>query len=248
MLHGGSDVVIIGRKTLKKKLRIDVMAQLEASVLKVHAFQDDAGMEFAALAVGEPNDGAVLQVVMAVTTFGPGCDASRDVEDEVTLMLLSQRTMVFQDSEVDVHHRVRALETAVEEAVGHGVPPEGAKMLHDIVFCTHFDIFGRSLLGDPPSRVKTMTVRLQPSAKAMRAKPRASPPAKAAWLLEHMVSLETVGMVFRNPQKIHASVATAIPKGSNFCRMVTRLGCTNTWPTWKQPAWWFGTRRRSTQA
>ena len=89
VLHGGGNTVIIEKKTLKIKLRIDVMAQLEASVLKVYAFQDDAGMEFAALAVGEPNDGAVLQVVMAVTTFGPGGDASRDVEDEVTLMLLS---------------------------------------------------------------------------------------------------------------------------------------------------------------
>ena len=147
-----------------------------------------------------------------------------------------------------MHHRVRALETAVEEAVGHGVPPEGAKMLHDTVFCTHLDVFCRSLLGDPPSRVETMTVHLQPSAQAMRAKPRASPPATAAWLLEQMVSLERAGMVFQNPQRMHPSVATAFPKESNFYCMVTRLGCTNTWATWKQPAWWFLTRRQSTQA
>ena len=93
-------------------------------------------------------------------------------------------------------------------------------MIRDIVFCTHLDVFRRALLGDPPARVESMTVRLQPGARAVRAKPRTSPPAKAAWLHEHMVNLETAGMVFRNPQAIYESVAMAIPKGSNSYGMV----------------------------
>ena len=40
--------------------------------------------------MGEPNAGAVLRAAMAVTAFGPGGGASGDVEDEVTLTLLSQ--------------------------------------------------------------------------------------------------------------------------------------------------------------
>ena len=195
------------------------MAQLKASVLKAHGRQGDAGMKCTALAVGEPNAGAVLRAVMAVTALGPGRDASHDVDDEVTL--LSQRSMTFQDSEVEMQDRVGAMETAVDDAVDHGLPPECAKMLRDIGFCTHLDVYRRAPLGDSPARVDPMPVRLQPGARSVRAKPRASPPAKAAWLHEHMTNLETAVLVFRNPQAIYASVAMAIPKGSNSYRMVT---------------------------
>ena len=129
--------------------------------------------------------------------------------------------MMFQDSEVEMLDRVGALETAVDDAVGHGLPPECAKMLRDTVFRLHLDVLCRALLGDPPARVEPMTVRLQPGARAVRAKPRASKPAKAAWLHEHMANMEATGMVFRNPQAIYASVAMAILKGSNAYRMVT---------------------------
>ena len=230
VLSGGGDAVIIGQKTLREKLGIDVMAQLKAFVLKVlkaHGCQDYSGMEFTSLAVGEPNAGAVLRAAMAVTAFGPGGDASGDVEDEVTLTLLSQRPMMFLDPEMEMQDRVGALETAVDDAVDHGLPPECAKMLHDIVFCTHLEVFHRALLGDPRTRVEPMPVRLQPGARSVRAKPRSSPPAKAAWLHEHMANLETAGMVFRNPQAIYASVAMAIPKGSNSYRMVTDYRAVN---------------------
>ena len=36
VLPGGSDAVIIGQKTVREKLGIDVMAQLHASVLTAH--------------------------------------------------------------------------------------------------------------------------------------------------------------------------------------------------------------------
>ena len=54
---------------------------------------------------------------MAVTAFGPGDDAPGDVDDDVTLMLQSQRPMMFQDSEVEMQDRVGALETAVDDAL-----------------------------------------------------------------------------------------------------------------------------------
>ena len=119
------------------------MAQLKAYVLKAHRCQDDSGMEFTALAVGEPNAGAVLRVAMAVTAFGPGGNASGDVEDEVTLTLLSQRPMMFQDSEVEMQDRVSAFETAVDDAVDHGLPPGCTKMMQYIVFRTHLDVIRR---------------------------------------------------------------------------------------------------------
>ena len=64
-------------------------------------------MEFTAGAVGEPNASAVLRAAMAATAFGPGGDAPGDVDDDVTLTLLSQRLMLFQDSEVEMQDRVR---------------------------------------------------------------------------------------------------------------------------------------------
>ena len=122
-------------------------------------------MEITADAVGEPNAGAVLRAAMAVTAFWPGADAPGDV-DVVTLTLLSQRSMMFQHSEVEMQDRVGAWETAADDAVDHGLPPEPAKMLRDIVFLTHLDVFRRALLGDPPASVEPMTVRLHPGARA----------------------------------------------------------------------------------
>ena len=71
---------------------------------------------------------------MVVTAFGPGGGAPGDVDDDATLTLLSQRPMMFQDSEVAMKDRVGALEMAVDDAVGHGLPPECAKMLREYRF------------------------------------------------------------------------------------------------------------------
>ena len=112
---------------------------------------------------------------MAVTVFGPGGDEPGDVDDDVTLTLLSQRPMMFQDFEVEMQDRVGALGTVVDDAVDHDLPPECAKMLPHIVFRTQLDVFCRALLGYPPARVEPMSVRLQPGARAVRTKPCDSP-------------------------------------------------------------------------
>ena len=131
---------------MREKLGIDVMAQLKVPVLKAHGREDGPEKEITAGAVGEPNVGAVLRAAMTVTAFRPGRDAPGDVDDDVTRTLLSQRHMMSPDSEVEMKDRVGALETAVDDAVDHGLPPECAKMLRDIVFRTHLDVFRRALL------------------------------------------------------------------------------------------------------
>ena len=168
VLPGGGDVVILGQKTLREKLGIDVRAQLKASVLKAPGREDGPKMETTAGAVGEPNAGAALRAAMAVTAFGPG-------GNDVTLARLPQRPMMFQDAEVEMQDRVRALDTAVDDAVDHVLQPECAKILPDIVFRTHLDVYRRAFLGYPPARVEPMIVRLQQGTGAVRAKPRASP-------------------------------------------------------------------------
>ena len=77
--------------------------------------------------------------------------------------------MIFQDSEIEMRGRVRVLEIAVNNADGHGFPPEYAKVLRDIVFRAHLDVFRGAFLGDPPARAGPMTVRLQPGARVVRA-------------------------------------------------------------------------------
>ena len=67
--------------------------------------------------------------------------------------------------------RLIVLETAVDDAVTHGFPPECVKMLRDIVFRTHLDVLGRALLGDPRARVEPTTVRLHPGARMVQAEP-----------------------------------------------------------------------------
>ena len=134
VLPGGGDVVIIGQKTLREKFGIDVMTQLKASVLKVHGREDGPEMEATAGAVDEPNAGAVLRAAMAVTAFGPSGGAPGDVDDDATLTLLSQRLVMFQNSEVEMLVRVNALGTAVDDADDHDLPPECAKILRDIIF------------------------------------------------------------------------------------------------------------------
>ena len=104
-------MVIIGQKTLREKLGMDVMAQLKASVLKAQGRQNGAGMGLIARSVGEPNNDAVLRAVMAVTAFVPGGDAPGDVDNEVGLTLPSQRPMIFPNSEVKMRNRVGVLKT-----------------------------------------------------------------------------------------------------------------------------------------
>ena len=103
-------------------------------MLNAHGRNYGSEMETTVGSAGEPNAGAVLRAVMAVTAFGPGGDAPGDVEDDVILTLLSQRLTMFKDAEVEIQDRVGTLETAVDDAVDHGLPPECARMLRNIVF------------------------------------------------------------------------------------------------------------------
>ena len=93
-------------------------------------------METTAGAVGELNDGVVPRAAISVTEFGPGGDAPGAVDNDVTLLLLSQRPLVFQYDEVGMQDRVGSFETAVDGAVDHGLPSECecAKMPRDIGF------------------------------------------------------------------------------------------------------------------
>ena len=52
---------------------------------------------------------------------------------------------------------------------------QNVKMLPDIIFHTHIHVFCWAVWGYPPARLEHMTVRLQPGARVVQTKPRASP-------------------------------------------------------------------------
>ena len=149
----------------------DAMAQLKVSKLKAQGRQDGIETELTARFVGKPNDGAVLRASMAATAFVPGGDVPGDVDDEVALMLPSQRPMIFRDFDVEMCDRGGVLETADDNAVDHGSPSKCDKMPRDIVFRTHPDVLWRALSGDRHARKKPGAVRLQSRARVMAVKP-----------------------------------------------------------------------------
>ena len=104
---------------------------------------------------------------MAVPAFVPVGDAPGDVDDEVELTVPSQQPMMFQHSEVKMRDRAGELKMAVDNAVDHGSPPECARILRDIDFCTHLDVFCRSLSGDPPAHKKPGVVRFRSEARVV---------------------------------------------------------------------------------
>ena len=76
--------------------------------------------------------------------------------------------MILQDSEVAMQNHVGGLETAVDDALNHGLPLERAKMLRDIALRTHLDVLCLALLGGPPAHMESITVRLQPGVGVVR--------------------------------------------------------------------------------
>ena len=121
--------------------------------------------------MGEPNAGAELRVAMAVTAFWQRGDAPGDADNIITLMLPSQRSMILEDSEIEMQDHLGAWKRHVDNADDHGLPPECPRMLHDIVIRTNLDVFVRAFLGHTPARVGPMTVRLRPGARVVRTKP-----------------------------------------------------------------------------
>ena len=68
VLSVGGDEVIIGQKTMREKIGIDVIEQLTSYVLNACGRQDGAGVELTARAVGELKAGTVSVAAMPQVT------------------------------------------------------------------------------------------------------------------------------------------------------------------------------------
>lgn len=128
-----------------------------------------AGVELIDHSVGEPNDVDVVRAAMTVTASVVGGDAPGGVDHVLTMTLPFQRPILFQDSAVEMQDHVSRLETAFESSVDCNTPRGCAKVLRDIVFRVHFNMFRRAFLGNPSARNKPVTVRLHPGVRVVRA-------------------------------------------------------------------------------
>ena len=146
-------MVIIGHKTFREKLGIDVLAHVKKSALKVCGHPDGAGVKLTARVVGDANAVTVLRGSMTVTEFGPGATAPGDVDDDGQTDAAISKPMIFQDFDVEMQDRVAVSETAVDYAVDHGFPSKFVEILRDIGFCTYLDVFRRAVWGHPPEHV-----------------------------------------------------------------------------------------------
>ena len=119
--------------------------------------------------MGEPN--AVLWVAIAITSFGPGVDAPGEVDDDVTLTLMSQRPIYLEDPGIGARDHVDLFKALIYDAVDHGFPATCAKMLRDIVSPKKHEVFRHAIQGHPPARVEHIIVWLQRCASMVRVKP-----------------------------------------------------------------------------
>ena len=217
ILPGSDDVMIIGSKTLRESLDIEIVQAFRQRISEVGELF--AALDFAARAYETVN-------LLRRRVSGPGLslqgmlqtqaeDALPDPPDEFCDTLVSDGPAIFMDAGEEMGARREALVDALRVALEVGLPEECMAELEESVLGECFDAFRRALTGETPGRVAPMQVTLKPGVDLtqVKAKPCVYPPEKSAWLKGHFELLCETGMVYPNPQAICASVAMAFPKG-----------------------------------
>ena len=216
ILPGLDDVMIIGSKTLREILDIDIVQAFHQQVSEVgelFAAPDSAARadETVSSLRGVSGPGLTLQGMLQTQAE----DALPEPPDEHCETLVSHGPAMVMEAGEEVAARHEDLEVALRVTVEVGLPERCMTELEEIVLGECFDAFRRALTGETPARVAAMRVTLKQGADLTQvdAKPRVYPPEKCACLKEHFEMLCKTGMVYPNPQAIYASVATAFPKG-----------------------------------
>ena len=222
VIPGTDSVQILGSKTLRKKLEIDVMASLKG---KAQGGDRSSG--------GMPEHvgsrGVISLRRVAVTMKGMQAASkvvtAMEPRDEFVEDVVARGPAVFMEVGGKVIARWKALMAAVYAALEAGLPSDAeTHLLRDLLLGTLFDGFRRSLSGDPPVKVEPFQVKLKVDAdlSKVKARPRVYSPAKTAWLDEQFAQLADAEMVYENPQAICSNRAQAAPKG-NGCRLVGEI-------------------------
>ena len=227
ILPGSDDVMIIGSKTLRESLAIDIVQAFHQRVSEVdELFTAPDSAARAEETIGSVSRVSGLRLTLQGMLQAQAEGVLLDPQGEFCQTLLSHGPAMFMGAREEVAARREALVVALRVAVKVGLPEGCVAELENVVLGECFDTFRRALTGETPARVAPMRVTLKQGAdlSQVKAKPRVYPPETSAWFKEYFELLYETGMVYPNPQAICASVAMAFPKrpGKGY-RLVARF-------------------------
>ena len=158
VIPGTDSVLILGSKTLREKLGIDVMASLKGKAQGGDRSSGDMPED-----VG--SRGGISLRRVAVTMEGMQAAgklaAAMEPRDEFVEDVVVRGPAMFMEVGDEVIARREAQMTAVDAALEAGLPSDPETRLRDILLGPLFDDFHRSLSGDPPARVEDFQVKLK---------------------------------------------------------------------------------------
>ena len=154
VLPGTDDVVVIGAKTMREKLHIDVMRSLEkkASTTQVDVSLAPNSAEHASSV--NISAGRSLRLMSGPTVTLAGMETARveaglqEPPDEVRDTLLSRGPTVFLEVREEIKARREALVGALHAAVQAGLPEAYVREMEEIVLGQCFGAFRRALTGE----------------------------------------------------------------------------------------------------
>ena len=200
--------MIIGSKTLRERLDIDIVQAFHQRVPEVgepFTAPDSASRaeETVSSVRRVSGPGLTLQGMLQAQTE----DALVDPPDNFCETLVSHGPATFMEAGEEVAARREALVGALRVVVKVGLPGGCVAELKDIVLGECFDAFRNALTGETLARVAPMRVTLKQGVdlSQVKAKPRVYPSEKIAWLKEHFELLCETGVVYPNTQAICTS-------------------------------------------
>ena len=230
VMPGEDDLLILGSRTLREKLIIDVMNQLRDTATASGGGASTTEKAPAKVPPMKPGVIGVRRVVvtMEVMQQAAGIEVEAAGEtDRFKDMLLDRGSKMmtgFDDNEMQ--QREQALENAILVPAQAGIPPDDVAKLRHLVLGRYKEAFRRRLTDEPRAQVKPMRMVWTSTVQITKAKTRLYAPKKRARSSKQMQMLKRVHMVYLNPQATFVSIAMALPKGDTY-RMVANYRAAN---------------------
>ena len=169
VIPGTDSVLILGSKTLREKVGIDVTASL-----KDKAQSGDRSSEDKPEDVGSCGEISLQRV--AVTMEGMQAvskvAAAMEPQDEFVEDVVARGPATFMELGGEVIARREALMAAVDAALEADLPSDAGTRLCDLLLGPLLGGFQRSLPGDPPARMEPFRVKLKVDADLSKVKAR----------------------------------------------------------------------------
>ena len=216
-------MLMLGSKTLREKLGIDVMASFKGKAQSGDRSSGDMPEDV------DSRGGTSLRRV-AVTMKGMQASgkvtAAMEPRDEFVEDGVARGPVMFMEVDDEVIVRREALMASVDAALEADLPSDAETRLRDLLLGPLFDSFRQSLSGDPPARVEHFQVKLKVDAdlSKVKARPRVYSPAKTAWLDEQFAQLADAGMVYERLVYAISCSDRCLIVFADHCRGIHRRG------------------------